>query len=115
MIVNKTRNKPLALHKGFCSNWLTKSIGLMFSKPRDNYGLIFLFKRYVKHSLHMFFVFYPIDVLFLDENKRVVGIKENLKPFRTYTPKAAYMYFIELSEGTVKKTGTKMHDLVVFH
>ena len=35
----------------------------------------------------MFFVFFPIDVLFLDKNKKVVELKENFKPFSIYFPK----------------------------
>ena len=44
----------------------------------------------------MFFVFYPIDILFLNKNKEIVEIKQNLKPFAFYTPKSKAKYIIEM-------------------
>ena len=35
----------------------------------------------------MLFVFYPIDVLFLDKNNIVVDKKDNFKPFTLYNSK----------------------------
>ena len=46
----------------------------------------------------MFFVFYKIDVLYLDENKKVIEIKKNFKPFSSYTPKNKAKYVIELAD-----------------
>ena len=67
----------------------------MFSKRKN---LVFVFDKEVKESLHMFFVFYPIDVLFLDKDKRVVEIKRNFKPFKFYFPKNKAQYIIELAK-----------------
>ena len=70
--------------------------GLMFSKKPD-YGLVFAFQTEKIRSLHMFFVFFPIDAVYLDENKKVVDIKRNLRPFSlNYTPKAPSKYLIEI-------------------
>ena len=39
-------------------------------------------------SVHMLFVFFPLDLVFLDKNKRVVDKKEGFRPFSlNYTPK----------------------------
>ena len=62
----------------------------------------------------MFFVFYSIDVLFLNKNKEVVDLKENFKPFTFYTPKAKSMYVIELPNGTIRKTNTRINDNISF-
>jgi hypothetical protein len=67
--------------------------GLMFSGKKN---LIFAFKREALVSLHMFFVFFPIDVLFLDSAKRVVE-KAHLLPFTFYTPRHPCRYILELS------------------
>lgn len=62
----------------------------------------------------MFFVFYPIDVLFLDKNKIVVGKKENFRPFTFYKPKKKAMYAIELPNAAIKRTKTGIGDKIKF-
>jgi len=129
MIKNTTRDKILAKSwnsknsKGlenskdflskpiFCKNIFSKALGLMFSKPKT---LIFIFKREKIISLHMFFVFFPIDVLFLDKNKKIVEIKENFKPFTFYTPKNKALYIIELPRGIIQKTKAKVGYILSF-
>ena len=80
--------------------------GLMFEdKKKFDYALVFEFPRESKigTSLHMIFVFFPIDVLFLDKDKVVVD-KVTLPPFQTnYTPKKKAKYVIEMPEGKAKK------------
>ncbi len=112
MLKNKKNNKILAKQSKPCKNLLSKAIGLMFSKK--NKSLFFIFNKEKKIPLHMFFVFYPIDVLFLNKNKKVVEIKENLKPFTFYTPKNKAKYVIELPNGTTKKTETGIGDTISF-
>lgn len=85
----------------------------MFSK-KANKALIFIFKKERRISLHSFFVFYPIDILFLDSKKKVVEIKENFLPFNIYIPKKKSKFIIELPAGTIKKSGTKIRDTITF-
>ncbi|MBW3022673.1 DUF192 domain-containing protein [Candidatus Woesearchaeota archaeon] len=85
----------------------------MLSKKPD-FGLIFVFRSELRRSLHMFFVFYPIDVLFLDSSGKVVEIKENFKPFSAYFPKKKSKYVIELPAGAIKKSSTQVGDTVSF-
>jgi hypothetical protein len=58
--------------------------------------IIFNEERYV--SLHMYFVFYPIDVLILDRNKRIVEITRNFRPFTFWNSTKKGKYVIELAE-----------------
>jgi len=112
MITNKTRKTLIAeRHYNFKSP-ISKAIGLMFSMNPKN--LVFIFKKEKIVSLHMFFVIFPIDVLFVDKNKRVVDLKENFRPFTLYTPKARSMYVIELPKDTIKKSKTRLKDIVSF-
>ena len=62
----------------------------------------------------MWFVFYPIDVLYLDENKTIVEIKTNFKPWEIYYPKKQANYIVELEQGIIKQTKTKLNDVVSF-
>ena len=65
-------------------------------------------------SLHMFFVFFKIDVLFLDKNKKVVDLKKNFLPFTIYNPKKRAMFVIELPSNTIDRTNTMLNDYISF-
>ena len=110
-IKNTTKKILLAKNAKACKNIFSKSLGLMFSKPKS---LIFVFKKEKIIPLHMFFVFYPIDVLFLNKNNVVVEIKENFTPFAFHTPKYKAKYVIELPKDTIKKCNTKIKDKIEF-
>ena len=111
-IKNTTKKRIIAENAAICKNIIAKSLGLMFAlKPKP---LIFIFKKEKIIPLHMLFVFYPIDVLFLNKNKVVVEIKENLKPFSFYTPKNKSQYIIELPQGTIKKTKMALGNKIQF-
>ena len=62
----------------------------------------------------MFFVFFPIDVIFLNKNKEVVELKQNFRPFSIYFPKNKAKYIIELPNNTIKQTNTEINDLIDF-
>jgi len=87
--------------------------GLMFEdKKKFDYALIFDFpiESKIGTSLHMIFVFFPIDVLFLNKEKKVVD-KVTLPPFQpNYTPRKAAKYVIEMPQGKAKtvKIGNKI-------
>ena len=112
MLKNKKNNKILAKDEKLCRSSLSKAIGLMFSRKQKT--LLFIFKKEKIVSLHMFFVFYPIDVLQLNKNKKVVQLKENLKPFKMMLAKKPAKYIIELPRGTIKRTNTKLGDTISF-
>jgi len=114
MIRNKTRNSALTINEKNLISVFSKAKGLMFSKKITDIGYIFEFPHSRIIDLHMFFVFFPIDILFLDDNKKVVEIKENLKPFSIYVSKKKASYVIELPNNIIKETKTKLGDLISF-
>ncbi len=95
-----------------CKSAFSKARGLMFSK--SPIPLVFIFDEEKIIPLHMVFVFFPIDILFLDKNKKIVEIKESLMPFAFYTPKNKALVIIELPKGTVERTKTKVGDKINF-
>ena len=110
-IKNLTRKKIIAGNARLCRSILSKAIGLVFSKKK---ALIFVFKKEKIVPLHMLFVFYPIDVLFLNKEKIVVEKKEKFMPFTFYTPKNKAKYIIEIPTKLAKKTKTGIGDKIKF-
>ena len=54
-------------------------------------------------AIHMLFVFFPIDVVWLDKNKRVVDFRKNVKPFTPFIkPREAAQYVVELPKNTIR-------------
>ena len=91
-----------------CESILQKTRGLMFSKKKTP-----LFEWVVekKQPIHMFFVFFPIDLFYLNKNKEVIEIKKNIKPFSCYNPKKPCMFLIE---APTNKLNLKLKDVVSF-
>jgi len=113
MIRNPTKNKVIVKKKRVVKCSFGKALGLMFSR-KTRAGLIFEFNKEQLVPLHTLFVFYPIDVLFLDKSKRVVEIKENFKPFTLFFPKKKAKYVVELPCSSVKESNTEIGDVIEF-
>jgi uncharacterized protein len=98
MLKNSTKKSVIAKNYKTCQSIWSKARGLMFT-IKFKQPLIMVFEEPQIVSLHMFFVFYPIDVLFLDNKKKVVEIKLNFRPYSFYTPNKKAKYVIELGSG----------------
>jgi uncharacterized protein len=114
MIKNKTKKKIICSNKKILSGIFEKAKGLMFSMPIKDTGYVFVFDTPRRIDLHMFFVFFPIDLLFLDADKRVIEMKNNFLPFTLYYSARKANYVIELPNGTVKDTKTELGDAILF-
>jgi uncharacterized protein len=79
-----------------CKTIRSQARGLMFRRKKHN--LIMILPKERNISLHMFFVFYPIDVILLNKDKKVMEIKENFKPFTFWNSKNKGKYLIELGK-----------------
>ncbi len=55
-------------------------------------------------SIHMFFMRFNIDVIFVDKNNKIVGLVERIKPFRLSPFFLKAKYAVELPEGTIALT-----------
>jgi uncharacterized membrane protein (UPF0127 family) len=64
----------------------------MFSKKKN---LFFSFKVQTKPLIHMFFVFFPITIVTLDESYKILECKY-LYPFQLFLPKTKIKYMLEI-------------------
>ena len=60
----------------------------------------------------MFFMKFPIDVVFADSDKKVVGLVKNIKPFYLSPIFLKGYYAVELAVGTIDKTKTAVGDKI---
>ncbi|RZT21089.1 DUF192 domain-containing protein [Fictibacillus sp. BK138] len=85
--------------------------GLMFTKELSTESAM-----HIKpcHSIHTFFMNYAIDVLYLDSEKRIVAMDEDLPPKRFGKLYKHAASVIELPSGTIAKSQTKVgHKLLI--
>lgn len=78
--------------------------GLMFSKKKN---LLFKFTKPSIRPVHMFFVFFPITVAWLDSNFRVLEVRKAY-PFLIYIPNQKASYILELAPYQKLKIGEKI-------
>jgi hypothetical protein len=99
----------------FCRSVFSQMRGLMFSRNDEDRALVMAFPKERIVPLHMMFVFYPIDILFVDSGKRVVEIKAGAKPFISQiVPKHKARYVIELAAGKIMENKIKIGDKLQF-
>jgi len=63
-------------------------------------------------GVHTHGMAFPIDVLFLDREKTVVGVEENLSPGRFAPVRWKAKTVLELPAGTIRRTRTQLGDRI---
>jgi uncharacterized membrane protein (UPF0127 family) len=108
-VANETRGTVLAERSGRVHNPVSRGLGLMGKKglPPDG-GLIIE----PCSGVVSFFMRFPIDVVFLDADRRVVHLVEHLRPWKASKIVRASRLVVELPTGTIGQTGTKLGDTI---
>ena len=110
-----SNGKEIATDVAFACSLFKQVKGLMFSRRiPDSYALVFVMKKAQKVSLHMLFVNYPIDAIFLDEQKRVIQISSMRAWIGMCSCKEKVKYIIETSHGKSDKMGITTGDKIDF-
>jgi len=106
-VENLTRNVLLIDRGRVANNAWTRFVGLIGVRdlaPGDGLAIV------PSRGVHCFFMSIPIDVLYVSEDDRVVGMDRDLKPWRVGSLHKGVHYVIELPAGTVAGTGTAVGD-----
>ena len=101
--VLKYNGMEMAKNIEFAGTAISRMLGLMFRRHiPDDYAMIFSLKKKTDVSVHMLFVFFPIDVIFLNEEKKISGFSR-LAPWTGYKTMKNVKYVIEMKAGTIGK------------
>lgn len=104
---NIARGTTLAVRCRVASSARDRTVGLLGTKELPaGHGL--LIER--SPSIHMFFMRYAIDVVFVDAQQRVRHVVENLRPWRIVAWARGARDCIELPTGTIARTQTAVGD-----
>lgn len=97
----------VASDEEYATDLIGQTLGLMFRKT-FNGALVFPMRRPSREPVHMLFMRFPIDLVFLDQDLRIVYLAEELKPWTGYCqPPCRYSYLVELPAGKIKGAGLK--------
>ena len=86
-------------------------------KIKDNEGMLFIFKESGKNYFWMKNMNFPIDIIWIDSNFKVIFIKENILPSsypETFGPDVDNKYVLEVKGGFSKENNLKVGEIVKF-
>ncbi len=98
--------------------------GLMYREQMDvNKGMLFVFEKENIYPFWMKNTYIPLDIIWLNKNKEVVFIGEDVKPCTSKTglkcdtviPNAKAAYVVELNSGQTKEMDLQLTDKFEFN
>lgn len=108
VLVNATRKTTVSSRCRFANSVLKRMVGLLNRRGLSEGEGLLLDRCY---GIHTFGMRFPIDVLFLDKELRVIRAVPALPPFRTCVVKHA-IYVLELPAGSIQRTHTSAGDQI---
>ena len=106
-LLNKTRNTLLAEEVQIADSFFSRLTGLLNrQKLAPSEALL------IPHCqcIHMFFMRFSIDVLFVDKDNRIVGIVRRIHPFEISPVFLKSSFVVELMAGAIAVSGTEIGD-----
>lgn len=103
---NTTRNSVLATHLTLADTPQTRDKGLLGRNglaPGEGLWII------PCQAIHMFFMRFSIDLVYIDRQKRVRKVKSEIAPWRISACLTAHSV-LELPAGIIRETGTRRGD-----
>jgi len=112
IIENITKENIIAENGNITTSFYDRFKGLLGRKEiKHDEALIII----PCNSIHMFFMKFPIDVIFIDKNDRVCEIIQNIEPWRVSKIIKEAKYVIELKTGKIEKVNIEIGDLICYN
>lgn len=116
-VVLHTANGDIPVTVEVAATPTQEAVGLMYRKQLGALaGMLFVFDAATEHPFWMKNTMLPLDMIFLGDDRRVVGIVRDAVPLTTSarTVGVPSRYVLEVNAGFSEKYGLKNGDLVVF-
>lgn len=112
------RSASLRVELAQTSEELQRGLQYRDSLPKDQ-GMLFIFPQNVEAMFWMKNTLFPIDILWIDENRKIIHIEKNVPPCfeqicPTYGPKESVLYVLEANPGFADAHGIAVGDEAVF-
>jgi hypothetical protein len=106
-IYHRATGQCLAEDVALANTFLKRLRGLMFRRPLAAAEAIWLRPC---NGVHTFWMLFAIDVIFLDQQLRIVKLVENMRPFRVTSPHFAARSVVEMPAHTISRSSLKVGD-----
>jgi uncharacterized membrane protein (UPF0127 family) len=84
---------------------------------RDDEGMLFVFETLDRHELWMKDMYFPLDIIWLDENFKIIDINKGASIAsypNTFQPVSSAGFAIEVNSGYTSKNNVQVGDIVKF-
>jgi uncharacterized membrane protein (UPF0127 family) len=110
-VFNQSRNLPLVSQGRVANTFWLRLRGLLGATSlQQGEGLILVGEK----SIHTLFMKFPIDVLYVDKNYKVIRTDINMIPYRLGPLVLQSAYVVEMPVGTIVNTATEVGDQLKF-
>ncbi|TYQ12646.1 UNVERIFIED_CONTAM: hypothetical protein Cloal_3674 [Acetivibrio alkalicellulosi] len=109
-LLNKENGEHICTSLKTAYTFCSRLKGLMFTKDLPKgHGL------HIKpcNSIHTFFMKYPLDVIYLDGNDKIVALDQNVLPGRIGKYHKNAVSVVELPVGTIKKAKVEVGQFII--
>ncbi len=92
--------------------------GLMYRKSMEQeQAMLFIFPEVEVHSFYMKNTEFPLDIIYIDENSKIVSFQKNAQPFDEtgLSSQVPVKYVLEINAGLSDKIGLKVGDSIAFN
>lgn len=120
-IINKSSGEVITQNAEIADSFFSRFKGLMLSSEKRDLLLVFPIEDISRAAIHMFFMNFPLDIIWINSKMRIVDIKKEVPPlkflnpktWKIYKPRKKAKFALELSSGKIGKR-TKIGDEVEF-
>lgn len=109
IVKNLTKNIVLSEHAQLADTFFSRMRGLLGRRMLSEGESLVITQC---NSIHMFFMKFAIDAMFLDSSDRVAGVVKNIQPFQMSPVFWAARRVVELPAGTLDRTDTCLGDTI---
>jgi uncharacterized protein len=117
VIIQTRENRELTFQVEVADTPAKRELGLQYRRDlAADRGMIFLFPTESHHSFWMKNTPIPLDIIFINRDRKIVGIVEQAVPFSTDSRSvpAASQFVLEINGGLAGRYGVKVGDSISF-
>ena len=117
VIIQTKENRELSFQVEVADTPAKRELGLQYRRElASDRGMIFLFPNESHHSFWMKNTPISLDMIFINRDRKIVGIVEQAVPFSTDSRSvpAASQFVLEINGGLAGRYGVKVGDSIVF-
>lgn len=112
-VINLTKKNTLCRAE-VADSFLRRAIGLMFARPDRGAALLIKYSSVLQsRTIHSFFMSFSLDLVFIDEKKRVTEIK-TLDPWGFTAPEKPCQWVLEVEKGSLPPGAVESGNVLEF-